>query len=109
MKQYNKNHIFTYLRFYGDKIPHRYFEQHQLFFMRYQKECKRQKINILELTRYAVQNGWLKSHGRDFYEKNFPMREFVLTEKGDLLYRSLAVERGGAYSHYRYFKRDEER
>jgi hypothetical protein len=104
--KYTKNIIYGYLRYWADKLPHKYHEQHILFASRYIKDIKKMKINIIELTRYFVKNGWIKAYGDDFYKTYFPFRYFIMTDKGDEYFRLLQIIRGGSFSYYRYADRD---
>ena len=95
--------------YWADAQPHQYYQQHQLMLLRYGKDIKRDKINMFDLTRYFVDNGWIKAidNNGEFYKTYFPFRSFVLTLKGDEYYRLLAIEHGADYGVYRYFDREE--
>jgi hypothetical protein len=104
--KYNRDIIYGMLRYFGDKQPHKYYEQHQLFMMRYSRDVKKNKINIINLMRYLVHNGLIMGYGDDFCKTYFPFRYFILTDKGDEYFRLLQIIRGGNYSYYKYGDRD---
>ena len=107
--KYPKRYIYGLLKFYADALPHRYMDQHQLFYLRYSRDIKKDKVNIIELTRYFVHNGWLEGTEEDFYKTYFPFRSFEITRKGDEYYRLLSIEYGGNFRYYKYFDRQKEK
>jgi hypothetical protein len=94
------------LRYFADKQPHKYYEQHSLFTMRYRSDVKKHKINVISLMRDLVRCGLIMGYGDDFYKTYFPFRYFILTDKGDEYFRLLQIIRGGNYSYYKYGDRD---
>jgi hypothetical protein len=104
--KYKENIIYNYLGYYGDAQPHKFIDQCNLFALTYKKDVLKMRINLVELTRYCVQNNWLTGVGKNFYSVSFPFRMFKLTNKGDLMYREMAIWRSGNFSYFKYFDRE---
>ncbi len=104
---FKERHLYLLLKLFGDKQPHRYFEQQQLFVIPNVRDIKKYNINVYKLFKYCVENGWIKGVGRFFYKVPLPMRNFVLTDKGDLYFRHMSIVRGGEYRYYKYADRED--
>lgn len=101
--KYPDTTILAFLKFFGDKTPHSGVEQTQLMRVKYPKIRLKE---IIGLFRYCIHNGWIKGYGEDFCQNLLGLRMFILTPKGDKLFRSLSVKYGGNRDHFTFFDRE---
>jgi hypothetical protein len=94
--------IFTVLTYYADKQPHKMFEQYYWIKNAYNHFTPEKFDNIL---RKMFIQGWITSYGNLYHILPMQKRQHILTDKGDLLYRELAIEKTGDYSYYKYHTR----
>jgi len=99
---FKKQTFIQVLGFWGDKKPHRLFEQ--FVWLKHINRNLRD-TDFLNINRLLFNAGLIKGVGNNYFKFPLVKRTFVLTNKGDDAIRSLAIEQGGDYSYYKNFER----
>ena len=97
-----KNKLILILGFYGDMKPHK---MHEQFYWLKHLSRKLNDKEFLRIHRKLFVNGLIKAFGKNYFETPLPKREHVMTNKGERMYRQLAIETGGDYDYYKNFVR----
>jgi len=99
----NLNKFVLILGFYGDNKPHKLYEQ---FYWIKNINRKITDKEFLNIHKRLFENGLITKYGIDYYNLPLLKRQHILTTKGDLVYREIAIYYGGDYYYYKYYDRN---
>jgi len=91
--------VFDFLQLFADKAPHKFLDQYTMYMTLYKKD-------MIKITRWAMHNKFIVGVGRNFLKLPLGLRTFILTEKGDDMFRDINIRNGADRMHYKYFDRE---
>jgi len=91
LKERLKDKEFNILSYYGDKKPHRLYQQ---FFWLKAAYKDIESMEFTEIVKKFLEYSLLEPFGKDYTITKFIDREHILTEKGDRILREVMINRG---------------